>query len=205
MVGVGPGATSYLTKEVEAELLRAAKIFFRTGAHPVYEWLRGQGKHLVCFDKLYDTPWANPGDIYEFMVAALFKEAQLRGEAIYAVPGSPDVLEETTNLIRLRGAKEGVEVRVLPLTHLQHGLFNARMALMVCQIEARSNPLDKPRVDLTMEFLLKAYPPEHVVTLLWTDGLPDYKTHARSVALKDLAREYGDAKFFASLYVPPVA
>ena len=79
VVGVGPGATSYLTKEVEAELLRAAKIFFRTGAHPVYEWLRGRGKHLVCFDKLYDTQWANPGDIYEFMVAALFKEAELRG------------------------------------------------------------------------------------------------------------------------------
>jgi hypothetical protein len=42
------------------------------------------------------------------------------------------------------------------------------LALMVCQIEARSNPLDKPRVDLTKEFLLKAYPPEHAVTLLWT-------------------------------------
>jgi hypothetical protein len=51
---------------------------------------------------------------------------------------------------------------------------------MVCQIEARSNPQDKPRVDLTVEFLLKAYPPEHVVTLLWTDGLPKYKTQARA-------------------------
>jgi uncharacterized protein YabN with tetrapyrrole methylase and pyrophosphatase domain len=98
----------------------------------------------------------------------------------------------------------GLQV-VLPLTHLQNGLFNARMALMVCQIEARSNPLDQPRVDLTVEFLLKAYPPEYVVTLLGTDGLPDYKTQAKSMALKDLAREYGEAKFFASLYVPPVA
>jgi len=229
VVGVGPGATSYLTREVEAELLRADKIFFRTGAHPVYEWLRGRGKHLMCFDKLYDTQWTNPGDIYEFMVAALFKEATLRGETVYAVPGSPDVLEETTNLIRERGAKEGVEVTVLPgvsfldlvlgeikhnfsvglqvvlpLAHLQHGLFNARMALVVCQIEARSNPLDRPRVDLTMEFLLKAYPPEHVVTLLWTDGLPEYKTQTKNMALKDLAREYGEGKFFASLYVPPV-
>jgi tetrapyrrole methylase family protein / MazG family protein len=181
----------------------------------------------VCFDKLYDTRWTNPGDIYEFTVAALFKEAARRGEAVYAVPGSPDVLEETTNLIRLRAAKEGVEVKVLPgvsfldqllaeiafdvslgrqvvlpLTHLQHRLFNKRLALMVCQIEARSNPLDKPRVDLTEEFLLKAYPPEHVVTLLWTDGLPEYKTQAKSMALKDLTREYGEAKFFASLYVP---
>jgi hypothetical protein len=77
----------------------------------------------------------------------------------------------------------GLQV-VLPLTHLQDELFNERLALMVCQIEARSNPVDKPRVDLTVEFLLKAYPPEHVVTLLWTDGLPEYKTQAKSMALK---------------------
>ena len=63
---------------------------------------------------------------------------------------------------------------------------------MVCQIEARSNPLDKPRVDLTMEFLLKAYPPEHVVTLLWTEGLPEYKTQARSMTCdQKKCRAYG--------------
>jgi len=91
------------------------------------------------------------------------------------------------------------------LTHLKHGLFNERLALMVCQLEARSNPLDKPRVDLTKEFLLKAYSPEHAVTLLWTEGWPEYKTQARRMALEDLTREYGETKFFASLYVPPLA
>jgi hypothetical protein len=90
---------------------------------------------------------------------------------------------------------------VLPLTHLQQP-FNEPLALMVCQIEAGSNPLDKPRAGLTMEFLLKAYPPEHVVTLLWTDGLPEYNTQAKSMAPKDLAPEFGETKFFASLYVP---
>jgi uncharacterized protein YabN with tetrapyrrole methylase and pyrophosphatase domain len=88
VVGVGPGATSFLTSEAETELVRAEKVFFRMGLHPVYDWLRGLGKHVVCFDKLYDTRWANGGDLYEFMVSALFKEAELRGEAIYAVPGS---------------------------------------------------------------------------------------------------------------------
>jgi uncharacterized protein YabN with tetrapyrrole methylase and pyrophosphatase domain len=60
VVGVGPGATSYLTMEVEAELLRADKVFFRTSAPPVYEWLRCQAKHLVSFYKLNDTRWTNP-------------------------------------------------------------------------------------------------------------------------------------------------
>ena len=229
VVGIGPGPISLLTKEAEAELLRADKVFFRMGAHPVYEWLRGLGKQVLCFDLLYTTRWPNPGDIYEFMVSALLKEASIRGEAIYAVPGSPAVLEETTNLIRLRGPKEGVEVSVLPgvsfldqalaeikfdfslglqvvlpLTHLQHGLFTERLALIVCQIEAGSHPLDSPRVDLTMKFLFKVYPQNHLVTLIWTDGLPDYKTQSKVMALKDLVREYGEAKFFASLYVPPI-
>jgi tetrapyrrole methylase family protein / MazG family protein len=105
VVGIGPGPASCLTKEAEAELLRADKVFFRMGAHSVYEWLHSLGKHVVCFDLLYTTRWVNPGDIYEFMVSALLKEAVIRGEVVYAVPGSPDVLEETTNLIRLRGRK----------------------------------------------------------------------------------------------------
>lgn len=229
VVGIGPEPVSCLTKEAEATLLGAQKIFFRLGSHPVYEWLRVLGKHLVCFDKLYATPWVQPGDVYEFMVSALLKEAVLTGEVVYTVPGSPDVLEATTNLIRSWAPKEGVEVRVLPgvsfldealaainfdfslglqvvlpLTHLQHGLFTPRLALMVCQIEATTHSQEPPRVDLTMEFLLRSYPPQHPVTLLWTDGLPDYKTQTRVIALADLAREYGEVKFFASLYVPPL-
>ncbi len=229
VVGIGPGPVSCLTREAEAALLGAQKIFFRIGSHPVYEWLRGMGKHVVCFDKLYDSHWVKPEDVYEFMVVALLKEAALANEVVYAVPGSPDMLEATTNLIRAWAPNEGVEVRVLPgvsfldealaainfdfamglqvvmpLTHLQHGLFTPRLALMVCQIEATSHSQDAPRVDLTMNFLLRCYPPQHAVTLLWTDGLPEYKTHTKVVALADLAREYGEARFFASLYVPPL-
>jgi tetrapyrrole methylase family protein / MazG family protein len=229
VVGIGPGPVKYLTKEAETELLQAEKVFFRTAVHPVYEWLKGLGKHLHGFDVVYGMAWAKPEDMYEFMVAALFKEWELRDHVVYAVPGSADVLEETTNLIRKRGSKEGIEVRVisgvsfldlalaeinfdfslglqvvLPLTHLQTGLFTKRLGLMVCQIEAAGNSTGSPRVDLTMEFLLKVYRPDHRVTMIWTDGLPEYTTQSRIVALKDLVREYGEAKFFCSLYVPPV-
>ena len=51
--------------------------------------LRGLDKSLKCFDKLYGTRRTNSGDVYEFMVVALFKEAALGGEAVYPVPGSP--------------------------------------------------------------------------------------------------------------------
>ncbi len=105
VVGIGPGPISCLTKEAEAELIRADKIFFRLGSHPVYDWLRALGKQLISFDLLYTTNWPNPEAIYEFMVSAILKEASLRGEVIYAVPGSPAILEDTTNLIRLWAPK----------------------------------------------------------------------------------------------------
>ena len=229
VVGIGPGPVSCLTNEAEAALIRADKIFFRLGSHPVYEWLRTLGKQLISFDLLYSSNWSNPEDIYEFMVSALLKEASLRDEVIYAVPGSPAILEDTANLIRLWAPKEQIEVRVidgvsflsqvlaeiqfdfslglqivLPLTHLQHGLFTNRLALLVCQIEATSLPQDAPRIDLTAKFLLDAYPADHRVTLIWTDGLPDYNMQSKVMVLKDLVRDYGDPKFFASIYVPRV-
>ncbi|HTC40376.1 MAG TPA: hypothetical protein VK703_02330 [Candidatus Acidoferrales bacterium] len=165
----------------------------------------------------------------EFMVAALFKEAELTGTAVYAVLGSADVLEDATNLIRIKGRNDGVQVKVisgvsfldlalaeinfdftlglqlvLPLAHLQRGLFTKHLGMIVCQIEAAGGTQDAPRGDLTMQFLLNAYEPDHTVTQIWTDGLPGYTTHSRTIPLKDLVRECGETKFFSSLYVPPV-
>jgi tetrapyrrole methylase family protein / MazG family protein len=224
IVGLGPGPLAQLTKEAEIELLGADKIFFRTSAHPVYEWLKTSGKHVVCFDKLYSLDWKDSGGVYEFMVSALLKEVRLKGSVTYAVPGSPVFLEDTTRLLRERAPTEGAEVRVihgvsfveeallqlnidfnsglqvvLPWTHLEPGRFTKELALLVCQIEAQRLPEDEVRVDLTADWLMRVFPPEHQATLIWTDGLPDYTTHTRPLTLKDLAREYGESKYFASL------
>jgi uncharacterized protein YabN with tetrapyrrole methylase and pyrophosphatase domain len=229
IVGLGPGPLGQLTKEAEAELLAADKVFFRTGAHPVYGWLEKLGKHVACFDRLYDLPWKQGGEVYEFMVSALLKEAELHGNVTFALPGSPVFLEDSTRLLRERASAAGLQVRlihglsfveealellnldfeaglqvVLPRTHLETGRFTTKLGLLVCQIEAKGSSTDAPRVDLTMEWLLRAYPAEHPVTLIWTDGLPDYKTQTREMALKNLVSEYGEAKYFSSLYVPPL-
>jgi len=227
IVGLGPGPLSLLTKQAEGELLAAEKIFFRTGAHPVYDWLKQQGKHVVSFDKLYESPWKNPGEVYEFMVSALLKELELSGKVTFALPGSPVFLEDTTRLLRERGKAAGATVRivhglsfveealsqlnldfaeglqvVLPWTHLESGRFTTKLNLLVCQIEAKRVPEDKPRVDLTMEWLLRAYPADHCVTVIWTDGPPEYGTRTQTFPLKDLAKEYGAERFFSSLFVP---
>jgi tetrapyrrole methylase family protein/MazG family protein len=227
IVGLGPGPVALLTKEAEAELLAAQKIFFRTGAHPVYDWLKQQGKHVVSFDKLYESAWKNPGEIYEFIVSALLKEAELSGNLTFALPGSPVFLEDTTRLLRERGQAAGIQVRivhglsfveealaqvnldfeeglqiVLPWTHLEPGHFTEKLNLLVCQIEAKRVPEDGPRVDLTMQWLLQVYPPGHPVTLIWTDGPPEYATRTQTFPLENLAREYGVERFFSSLFVP---
>jgi tetrapyrrole methylase family protein / MazG family protein len=230
IVGLGPGPVTQLTKEAEHALLSAEKVFFRTCAHPVHHWLVEQGKHVVCFDRLYSLPWKASGEVYEFMVSALLKELELKGNVTYALPGSPVFLEDTTQLLRERAAAAGAQVRlihglsfveealgqlnldfaeglqvVLPWTHLEPGRFTAKLALLVCQIEAQRLPEDDPRVDLTMQWLLKAFPADHPVTLIWTDGLPDYGTQTLQVELRNLTRQYGKATYFATLYVPPLA
>jgi tetrapyrrole methylase family protein / MazG family protein len=228
VIGLGPGPISLLTKEAEKELLHADKIFFRTCAHPVYDWLRGLEKQLICFDDLYAAKWTEAAELYQFMTDALLKEVRLRGKAVFALPGSPVFLESTTRFLQQRSAAEKIEFRVvhglsflelalaeadfdvaglqilLPLAHLQGGRYRADSPLMVCQIEARSQPLDKPRVDLTMKWLLRKYPPDHAVTLIWTDGPPEYTTQSRTIPLKNLAGEYAEGKYYASVYVPPL-
>jgi tetrapyrrole methylase family protein / MazG family protein len=226
VVGIGPGPLSWLTMEAERQLRLADKVFFRASGYPAYYWLRELGKEVVCFDILYTTPWPDAGEMYKFMAAALIKEADIRGHAVYAVPGSPFVLEDTSRLLKRQGATAGVEIRiihgmsflepalsvinhddaglqiVLPRTHVQRGRFSPHLPLLVCQIEATSSSFEPSRVDLTMEWLLKTYPPNHAVTLIWTEGFPDYETQSKIIELRNLNLEYGEAKYFASLYVP---
>ena len=229
VVGLGPGPLSLLTKEAEHELVRAPKVFFRTSGYPAYDWLAGLGKTLVAFDGLYKFQWTDADAMYGFMVDALIQEATTTGSVVYAVPGDPNILEDTTTLLRTRGRAAGIEVKVvtglsfvevvlnaieydtaqglqivLPRRHLSAGLFSTRLAMLVCQIEAKIHPTDPPAVGQTVEWLLKAYPPNHLVILIWTPGLPAYDIEHKRLALGDLEREYGAGGYFASLLVPPL-
>ena len=192
---------------------------FRTGLYPAFHWLRELGKQVICFDVLYTLPWSDPREKYKFMAEVLLKEAAIRGHAIYAVPGSPFVFEHTVRLLRQQSATARVEIRMIhgmsflePALsvisppddpglqivldyHLQSGRFSTHLPLLVCQIEP-SNGYS------VMEWLLRAYPPTHAVTLIWTEGLPAYQTLSKIIELRDLNRECGPGKFYASLYVP---
>ena len=227
VVGLGPGPLALMTKEAEQHLLAADKVFFRTSAYPAYDWLEGLGKQLVSFDGLYSLAWSRSDEMYDFMVAALLKEASIRPSVTYALPGSPSVLEDTTRKLRRRTRDAGIDFRiveglsffelalaavdfdfsqglqvVLPRTHLEPGLFDPRLAMLVGQVDARFHPADPPRIDLTVDWLLAAYPPDHPVTLIWTSGLPDYETRHEALRLDQVVAAYGTGKYYASLFVP---
>ncbi|CAN5804388.1 hypothetical protein BH11PSE3_BH11PSE3_42450 [soil metagenome] len=229
VVGLGPGPLALMTKQAEQCLLSADKVFIRTSAYPAYGWLQGLGKTLVAFDSLYALPWPNADDLYDFMVSALLKEASLRHSVTYALPGSPSVLEDTTRKLKARGRAAGVEIRivqglsfvepilaavdfdfslglqiVLPRTHLKEGLFDPRIAMLVCQLNAKARPDDPPQVDRTVDWLLAAYPANHDVTLIWTAGLPAYDILQASLRLDEVVGAHGDDKYFSSLFVPPL-
>lgn len=228
LIGLGPGPLDWLTVEAERALRQAPRVFFRTSAYPAYGWLADLGKQVVCFDALYDLPWPDSPALYGFMAAAVLREAQLRGSAVYVVPGSLCVLEDAARDLRRRAAAEGIDVRlihgmsflepalaavdhsgsglqiVLPRTHVEPGHFSPHVPMLVCQIEARATPNEPSQVGLTMEWLLRAYPADHPVSLVWTDGMPAYETRSCVLPLADLARTYGPDRFYASLYVPPL-
>lgn len=229
VVGLGPGPLSQMTKEAEQHLLGAAKVFFRTSAYPAYDWLHGLGKSLVSFDGLYSMPWPETAALYDFMVTSLLTEVSLRDEVTFALPGSPLILEDTVQILKARGPAAGVDVRiihgmsfvetalaavdfdfraplqvVLPRLHLQNDLFDPRCALLVCQPQATKHPAEPSQIDVTVEWLRRRYPPDHPVVLIWTSGLPAYETEHATVPLADLARVYGDGKYYASLFVPPL-
>src|SRR5438874_673396 len=93
IVGTGPGPASLLTREAEDALLRADKVLFRMSAHPVFHWLRQRDREVVALDFAYEIPQITYDRVYEFIADIVVREAQVRGRAVFALPGHPMVFE----------------------------------------------------------------------------------------------------------------
>ncbi len=233
IIGTGPGPLSLVTREAEQELLAADKIFFRMSALPIYHWLEERGKRLISFDTLYAIPRCSSKDIYGFIADAILREATTNHRAVYALPGNPFVFENTTGLICRRAQAQGVDVRVVPgISFLElvykelaidpvmglqilppgavqpsRAVYSEHLGVLIGLLGASvgADPGSEiPSVDLLSQWLLERYSPDHPVSLVWTTGMPDFETHSRTLALKNLVEACGDCEFFASLYIPPL-
>ena len=113
IVGIGPGGEDQLTLEVYNILLKARKVYFRYHFHPAFEMLRQKKKNIVNFDYLYKIKGITYEQVYSIMAEIVVKDAKTSGNVVFAVPGNPFVLEDTTNLIIDEAQRQGLSVKVV--------------------------------------------------------------------------------------------
>lgn len=106
IVGLGPGGEQHVTTETLTAIERAGHRFLRTAVHP--------SAHLVpdpiTFDDVYESADAFD-DVYHEIARRLIAAADVDGEILYAVPGSPLVLERTVRYLR---DQHEVAIEILP-------------------------------------------------------------------------------------------
>ena len=105
VVGLGPAGPELITEQTRTVLDGADRLWLRTTRHPAADAWAG----APSFDSVYEEE-ATFEAVYGRIVETLVDGAG-RGDLVYAVPGSPRVLERTVELL---GADGRVPVEVLP-------------------------------------------------------------------------------------------
>ncbi len=106
VVGLGPAGTDLVTTQTLAAIERIPARFLRTSRHPSAELVPG----AASFDHLYEDS-DTFDEVYRRITDELAIAAREHGEVLYAVPGSPLVLERT---VRHLLADDRVHTEVLP-------------------------------------------------------------------------------------------
>lgn len=108
VVGLGPGDEALVTAQTRDEIARIPNRYLRTQHHPsAHVVLDAQGG-AQTFDHLYESA-ESFDEVYRDIVNLLVAAAHEHGEILYAVPGSPTILEMSVALLR---DTESVDVRV---------------------------------------------------------------------------------------------
>ncbi|MCU1395175.1 MAG: putative MazG family protein [Ilumatobacteraceae bacterium] len=106
VVGLGPGGHDHVTDQTRTAIASSAHRFLRTSRHPSSDLV----PDATTFDELYETADSFV-DVYAQITEALVAGAVEHGEVLYAVPGSPLILERSVRHLR---ADSRVECVVLP-------------------------------------------------------------------------------------------
>jgi tetrapyrrole methylase family protein / MazG family protein len=106
IVGLGPAGPESATVAVLEAIERLPHQFLRTGRHPSASLM----PTAATFDHIYESA-DSFDDVYAEIASQLVAAAQEHGEILYAVPGSPLVLERT---VRHLLADDRVTCEVLP-------------------------------------------------------------------------------------------
>jgi len=109
VVGLGPAGPELVTRETGALLAGGTPVRLRTARHPAAALAPG----APSFDDVYERA-DTFSDVYREITDRLIAEAAEHDEVVYAVPGSPRVLERTVDLLAARAAAGEVELDVRP-------------------------------------------------------------------------------------------
>lgn len=106
IVGLGPGGPEYVTQQTLEAIAGCPHRFIRTTRHPS----AGLVGDAIAFDDVYESS-DTFADVYAEIADRLVEAATVHGEVLYAVPGSPLVLERS---VRRLLDDERIECSVLP-------------------------------------------------------------------------------------------
>jgi len=95
VVGLGPGSPAHVTQQTIDAIAASGHRYLRTSVHPSAALVA----NATSFDHLYESA-DTFGDVYAQVTEALVAAATEFGEVLYAVPGSPLILERSVRHLR---------------------------------------------------------------------------------------------------------
>jgi len=106
IVGLGPGHPSRVTTETLDAIASIEHRYVRTTQHPSVHLV----PNALSFDHHYDS-LESFDDVYASIVRDLIVAAQQYGHILYAVPGSPLILERTVSMLR---ESSDIDIAIIP-------------------------------------------------------------------------------------------
>jgi tetrapyrrole methylase family protein/MazG family protein len=221
IIGLGPGAPEWMTKEAWEVIQSADEIFLRTIDHPVVSELP-KTLSLNGFDHFYEEA-EDFDEVYSRIVERILLEVTRRKRTIYAVPGDPCVGEATVSALRKGLIESEVQLKIIPgvsfiepcLAMLEidaldalsvvdalsvatghHPPFSPDQSVMIAQLYSKMVASD---VKLT---LMNQYPDDHPTKLLHSAGTPQSRIEEYPLYEIDQSDNIGS---MTTLYIPPLS
>lgn len=213
IVGLGPAGPELITPQTQAALDRADRVWLRTRRHPA-----AVGIDAASFDDVYEDG-ATFDDVYAEIARRVISATQSTdGELVYAVPGSPLVLERTVELLRAAADRGDVRLEVLPAVSFLDSVW-ARLGIDPVEVGVRlvdghvfataaagqTGPLLVAHTHakhVLSDIKLAVEEPPASVIVLQRLGLPD--EHIVEVEWAELDRAV-EADHLTSVYIPQLA
>ncbi|MBA3281924.1 MAG: nucleotide pyrophosphohydrolase [Acidimicrobiia bacterium] len=214
VVGLGPGHPSLVTAGTLAAIEAVPVRFLRTDRHPSATLVAG----ATTFDHHYESA-DTFDDVYLRITADLLAAAAQHGEVLYAVPGSPRVLERTVDLLDAEAATGSVGLEVVAamsfvdLAWVRLGIDPFEQGVRLVDAHRFASAAAGERGPLLVAHchsrrvlsdvkLAVGDPPTEPVVVLQRLGLPD--EHVTTVSWADLDRSV-EPDHLTALFIPTLA